>query len=113
MFKPLHSPKTHNLYNRKLHKMLQRSGWVSESEVVVKSKWRHKIPREWSGDKPLQFSVPGMKYTSVMSVPSTKDGRLIKMLARAEPRIAKVTKYQVKYAEKSGRQLSKFFPKEL
>ena len=78
----------------------------------MKPKWRHKILKQWSGDKPIQYSVPGMSYTSVMSVPSTKDGRLIRMLAKAEPRIAKVTKYQVKYVEKSGRQLSKFFPKE-
>ena len=52
-----------------------------------------------------------MKFTSVMSVPSSKDGRLLKMLSKAEPRLAKVTGYQVKYVEKSGRKLSKYFRK--
>ena len=111
-FKPLHSSKHHNMYNRKLHKMLQKSGWFSESKVVEKTNWRHLIPKSWSGDKPKQFSTPGMKYTSVMYVPSTKDGRLLKMLARAEPRISKITGYQVKYIEKPGKKLSKFFSRE-
>ena len=53
-----------------------------------------------------------MKFSTVMQVPSSKNGRLLKMLARAEPRLAKVTGYQVKYVEKSGKQLTKFFTKE-
>ena len=44
-----------------------------------------------------------------MHVPSSKDGRLVKMLAKAEPRIAKITGYQVKFIEKSGRKLSSLF----
>ena len=53
-----------------------------------------------------------MKFTTIMQVPSSKDSRLLKMLAKAEPRLAKVTGYQVKYVERSGKQLSKFFAKE-
>ena len=34
----------------------------------------------------------------------------MKMLAKAEPRLPKLTGYQTKYTEKSGRALSKFFP---
>ena len=109
---PLYRSKQYNSYNRKLHKLLQKSGWFSESEIVMKTKWRHIVPKGWSGCKPLQYNVPGMKYTTIMQVPSTKDSRLLKMLAKAEPRLAKISKYQVKYVEKSGKQLTKYFNKE-
>ena len=112
LYTPLHSSKYYNMYKRKLHKMMQKSGWFSESEVVKKTEWRSLIPRGWSGCKPAQFSVKGMKYSSVMQVPSSRNGRLLKMLARAEPRLAKVTGYQVKYVEKSGKKLTKYFKKE-
>ena len=111
-FKPLHCSKHFNMYNRKLHKMMQKAGWFAESEVIDKMPWRHLIPRNWIGDRPSQFPNPGMQYTSIMYVPSSKGGRLLKMLAKAEPRIAKLTGYQVKYIEKPGKRLSKFFSKE-
>ena len=34
------------------------------------------------------------------------------MLAKAEPRITKLSGYQAKYVERSGKALSKYFPKE-
>ena len=34
------------------------------------------------------------------------------MMCRPEPRLAKITWYQTKYVEKSGKQLSKYFSKE-
>ena len=111
-YKPLHCSKQYNMYNRKLHKMMQRSGWFEESKVVEKTSWRQLVPRNWTGSKPTQYSLPGMKYTSVMYVPSSRDGRLLRMLAKAEPRLSKVTGYQVKYIEKPGRKLNKFFSKE-
>ena len=46
-----------------------------------------------------------------MQVPSSSDGRLIKMLSKAEPRWAKQTGYQTKYVERGGKPLTKFFPK--
>ena len=52
-----------------------------------------------------------MKYSSLMHVPSTGGGRLIKLLSKAEPRIAKASGYQVKMVECSGKPLSNFFSK--
>ena len=54
-----------------------------------------------------------MKFTTLMQVPSSKDGRLVKMLSKAEPRIAKLCGYQAKFVERSGRPLSHCFPKEV
>ena len=50
-----------------------------------------------------------MQYTSVLMVPSSKGGVLLRELAKIEPRLAKATKYQVKLIEKSGKPLSGFF----
>ena len=107
MYRPIHSPKEFNLFNRKLHKMLARSSWYTEEQVIKKSKWRHLIPESWSGSKPAQYCLPGMPYSTLMQVPSTRDSRLFKMLCKAEPRIAKLTGYEVKYTERSGKQLCK------
>ena len=109
---PLYRSKQYNSYNRKLHKLLQKTGWFNESEIISKTKWRQVIPKGWSGCKPLQYNVPGMQYSTIMHVPSTKDSRLLKMLVKAEPRIAKISQYQVKYVERSGKQLTKCFNKE-
>ena len=111
-YKPIHCEKQFNLFNRKLHKLLARTGWYEENVIVKKTNWRRTIPKGWSGCKPSQFPVPGMKFTSVMHVPSSRDGRLLKMLCKAEPRIAKISGYQVKFIEKSGQPLSHHFPKE-
>ena len=109
-FKPLHLEKEFNVFGRKLQKMLAVTSWYEEAELVKKTKWRKLIPKGWSGDKPSQHSVPGMRFSTLMQVPSSKDGRLFKMLTAAEPRLAKMSGYQVKYVESSGKPLSKVFP---
>ena len=109
-YKPLYCDRQYNIHNRKLHKIMAKTSWYDETELVRKTQWRHHVPVEWSGCKPVQYSLQGMKYTTLMQVPSSSGGRLLKMLAKAEPRLAKLTGYQTKYTEKSGRALSKFFP---
>ena len=71
------------------------------------------MPKGWSGCKLLQYLVPGMTFSSVMHVPSSKNGSLLKMLTKAEPRLAKITGYQLKYVEKPGRNLSNMFSVEI
>ena len=75
-FKPLHARKEFNVFNRKLHKMLAKTSWYTESEVVSKNKWRKLVPDVWSGDKTIQYPLPGPQYTSLMQVPNSKDGGL-------------------------------------
>ena len=110
-FKPLHPARTHELYKRKLHKIMQKTGWFTESEIMKKTRWREKVPKGWSRCKPDQYLVPGMQYSSVMYVPNSSNGRLLKMLAKPEPRVAKITGYQIKFVEKPGKNLCNMFPK--
>ena len=112
-FKTLHPYSDHDQVKRKLHKILQKTGWYNESEIIKKTRWRQNVPKGWSGSKPDQYSVPGMQFSSVMYIPSSSNGRLLKMLAKSEPRLAKITGYQIKFIEKPGRNLSNLFSKEV
>ena len=110
-FKPLHCSKDFDKFNRKLYKILARTSWYDEDSVKVKTNWRKHLPSQWVGSKPVQKPVHGMRYTTMLQVPNTSDGKLFKLLARAEPRIAKLTGYQCKMVEKSGKSLSRVFSK--
>ena len=59
------------------------------------------------GSKPLQVKLPGFEYTTVLQVPSSRNSRLFREIAKIEPRLTKMTGYQVKLVEKSGRSLAK------
>ena len=111
-YKPLYSSSKYNVANRKLHKMLAKTSWYDDLELVKKTKWREHVPTGWAGSKPVQQKVKGVAYSSIMMVPNSKDGRLLSMLAKAEPRMMKMSGYQIKYSEKSGKALSKCFPKD-
>ena len=108
-FKPLYPDRNFNVIARKLHKILSKSGWYDDLEIVKKTRWRESLPNGWMGDR--QYSAPGMSYTTLIQVPSSVNGRLTKRLARAEPRVAKLTGYQTKIVEKGGTPLSRMFPK--
>ena len=66
--------------------------------------------KQEQGARPIQFKLPGMDYSTVLQVPSSKDSRLLRALSRVEPRLAKTTKFHVKLVEKSGRPLARMFP---
>ena len=110
-YKPVHFDKKFKLYDRKLRKILSKSGWYS-AEGGGKSNWRTSLPTEWRGSKPMQRKIPDLDYSTVMQVPSTADGRLLKGLARIEPRLAKISGYQCKLIEKGGMPLSRMFYKD-
>ena len=102
-YKPLHFDKQYMRYERRLKKFLARSNWYDQdSNVANKIKWRDQQPTTWRGSRPVQQKVHGMRYSTVMQVPSSKGSRLLRALAKAEPRIAKSTGYQCKLTEKSG-----------
>ena len=108
-FQPLHFDKEYKKCERKLSKFLAKSGWYSSDNVKsTKLNWRENLPLEWRGSKPVQKKVFGMDFSTVMQVPSTSGGRLLKALAKVEPRLAKCSEYQVKLVEKSGKPLSRF-----
>ena len=50
-----------------------------------------------------------MQYSSMMQVPNTRNARLLNMLVRLEPEMAKVSGFHVKLVESSGVPLSRLF----
>ena len=54
-----------------------------------------------------------MRFSTLLQVPSSKDGRLMSMLCKSEPKLAKSSGYQVKLIERSGKPLSNMFDKSL
>ena len=53
-----------------------------------------------------------MAYTTVIQVPSSLNMRLLKGLAKIEPRLAKISEYQCKIVEKGGKPFSRLFSKD-
>ena len=90
---------------------MEKSSWY-EGDSTIKPRWRGCLPQEWKGSRPIQLKLPGTKFTSLLQVQSSKDGRLIKELAKIEPRLAKSSGYHVKLVERGGKPLSKVFSKD-
>ena len=60
-----------------------------------------------------QSKVKGMRFSSILQVPSSKDSRLLKMLSKSETKWATMSADQVKMVEKLRKALSKFFSTSL
>ena len=54
-----------------------------------------------------------MEYTSILQIPSFKDSKLMKEIARIKTKLAKTTGYHVKLVERLGRPLPILFSKNL
>ena len=67
----------------------------------------------WKGNAPVQVKMPGMPFTSVLQVQSSKGSKLLREIAKIEPRLAKSTGYHVKLVERSGKPLSNMFSKSI
>ena len=57
--------------------------------------WKSQLSGKWRGERPAEFKVRDMRYTTVLMVPNTVNGALLNKLARSEPKTAKTTGYQV------------------
>ena len=111
-FKPLYWDKSYNRLGRILKKYESKTGWYS-TDSKVKNVWRMALPKKWKGARPLQQKVHGLDYTTVLNVPNSRGSRLLKEIAKIEPRMCKSTGYQVKLVESSGKPLSTMFPKSV
>ena len=112
-YKPLYSERGVDVVNRKLKKIVAKTSWYEGTNFTKKINWRRWLPAEWVEDKPDQFRLPGMKFSTMLKVPSSRDGRLHNALGNVEYSQARNTGYQVKLVEKSGKPLSNLFPKDL
>ena len=109
-YRPIHFGKEFNKLERKLKKYTDKSCWY-DSENGSKSQWRSQLPVQWKGSRPVQQKVRSMPYTSLLQVQNSANSRLFRAVAQVEPRLAKLSGYQVKISEKGGKYLSKALSK--
>ena len=112
-YKPLHLPKSFKESERQLGKQLARSTWHRGRDETGNQAWRTKLNGAWRGNCPVQRPVRGMKYSTVLQVPSTQGSVLLREIARMEPRLAKASGFSVKIVEKSGIQLVRLFDRKM
>ena len=106
-YKPMYLSKEYDQEKRQLKKQMEKMTWYSDGGTGVK--WRDKLRGMWEGDKPVQRKVKGMDFTSVVQVANTEGSILLNSLAKKEPKIAKITGYNVKIVERSGIKLIRLF----
>ena len=54
-----------------------------------------------------------MEYMTVMEIPNTANSSLLKLFAYKEPKLAKMSNYQIKYVEQSGTKLADIFQRKI
>ena len=97
--------KEYNQENRQIEKYMGKMTWYQsdgENYKEINGGWRRKLKGVWEGAKPVQRKVKGMEFTTVLQVPNTENSALLSGLAKKEPKIAKLSGYNVKIVEKSG-----------
>ena len=71
--------------------------------------WRSKLHGCRRSSSFSHRRVKGMDFSTIVQVPSSRGGRLMKELVRKESQFAKLTGYNVQVIEKSGTQLALLF----
>ena len=116
-FCPLYLDKTYNEECRQVSKYRAKMSWYKckkKKNTSVSSEdcdvgWRGRLVGVWRGKNQSQKpTLPG-GFTTVLNVPNTKGASLAMKLIRQEPKLARMTNYNVKIIEKSGIQLCRLF----
>ena len=98
-FKPQYYDKYYRKLERRLQKYEQKAGWYRSDKPA--NLRRSYLPREWKGAKPIiKKKLPGIEYSTILQVPCTKGSRLLKELAKLEPRLTKLTGYHSMLVER-------------
>ena len=110
-YKPMHLRKSYREPERQIEKQILKSSYYKGSKKD--QSWRKLVPTNWRFQDFGQRKSKEMEYTTVLEVPNTEDGSLLKRLAKKEPSLSKITNFQVKYIEQSGTQLANIFPRKM
>ena len=115
-YKPLHLPKAYRESDRQVNKYLAKMTWHRGKDKSLGSgsqSWRSKLVGAWRGNQPAQRPVRGMRYSTVLQVPSTGGSRLLREIAKVKPKLAKASGFSVKLVERSGVQLARLFDRKM
>ena len=107
-YHPLHMDSSFKKHERKLKKFLAETNWYLPDKSKDQS-WRQKVPPQFKLESSRPIRRNKVAPTTVMKVPSTKNGALISSLLKKEHWLSQVSGYSVKYVEQSGTPLSLLF----
>ena len=68
-YRPLYLDKEFKQSERLITKYIAKVTWFGDREEDGRE-WRSHLKGDWAGAKPLQRKVKGMKFSSVMQVPT-------------------------------------------
>ena len=71
--------------------------------------WKDKLKKPWCGSTVNQRPTRGMNFTTLLQVPNTSGGLLLRKLAESEHKLSRQSGYNVRLTEKSGIQLCRLF----
>ena len=116
-YAPLYFDKKFKEQERQSDKYLAKMNWYRSGKKNKPEKgrsesesWRTRLKGVWRGSTSAQKRVKMMDYRTVLQVPNSKNGVLLKNLIKAEDNLALISGYNVKMVEQSGVQLSRIFP---
>ena len=107
-YSPLHLDASFNRHSRKLKKFLAEENWFQPNGTRDNS-WRHKVPANFKLETKKVARRSRHQPTTVLKVPSTKNGVLINSLIKNEFNLSQYSGYAVKYVEQSGTPLNLLF----
>ena len=116
-FKPLYLSNSYDKTNRGIKKFLSRYNWYDPDSFVTDQSWKNDIPQNM---RPLPKThakfgqnESKMRPTTVLFVPNSHQGALMRDLEKAEPNLAKITGYRVRLVEAGGIPISRLFSLDL
>ena len=71
--------------------------------------WKNELQGVWRGSTKTQRPVCGMKFSTILQIPSTHCSTLLNNLVCAEQQLATMSGYNVKLVQMSGIQLARIF----
>ena len=117
-FKPLYLGTRYKELKRWKAKVQGKENWYRDNESHEARD--DEKTRKGSGEKMKKVSrrparrIPRkIKTTTVMFIPSTRGGVLLKLMQENEERLAPITQFRIRYLEAGGRKLGEFFSTDL
>ena len=86
-YRPFHLSNEFKEADRQTAKYLAKINWYEKDGGNNNNSWRTSLVGCWRGLQPTQFKPKGAKYSSVLQVPSSKGGILLKELAAMESKL--------------------------
>ena len=114
-YKPLYLSNDFDRENRGLAKYLQKFNWHIPEASQSDNSWKLEVPVEFKHPSlPKRFSSkPAHTPSTVLFVPNSHQGILLKKLEHAEPMLSRLTGYTCRLVEASGIPLSRLFSLDL